>query len=93
MPSEAAPTPRDFWPRHLEAALRPDQPVEAFFLYALQAGVRPTGTTALRRGGDSPLSAVRWPPPSDGGGGEIWPRYGWWSRFLNSHGITRWVDL
>ena len=42
---------------------------------------------------DLPLSAVRWPPASDGGGAEIWPRYGWWSRFLSSHGITRWVDL
>ena len=21
------------------------------------------------------------------------PRYGWWSRFLGSHGVVRWVDL
>ena len=93
VPSEAAPTPLDFWPRHLETVLRTDQRVEAFLLYALQAGLRPTGTAALRAGDESPLAAARWLPPSDGGGAEVWPRYGWWSRFLSSHGVVRWVDL
>ena len=67
--------------------------MEALLLYTLQANVRPTSTAALRRGGGSPLSAARWPPPNDGGGAEVWPRYGWWSRFLSSHGVVRWVDL
>ena len=57
VPSEAAPTPLDFWPRHLEGVLRTDQRVEAFLLYALQ-----TGSGILRRQ-EAPLHRPRHPEP------------------------------
>ena len=93
VPSEAAPTPLDFWPVHLQGVLRSDQRVEAFLLYALQAGVRPTSTVALRTGTPASLSTTRWRRPVDAGGAEVWSRYGLWSRFLGSVGVVRWADL
>lgn len=93
VPSVEAPTPLDFWPTHLVDVLRYDQRVEAFYLYTLHAGLRPTSSVALREADDSSLAAARWVPPNDGGGAELWPRYGLWSRFLVSQGAVRWADI